>query len=438
MERRILLVAGAAAGMSATFAAPVSAVMLGVELLLFEWRPRSVIPVAIASATAAVARQYLLPDSPLFEVPAHAGNIGPAAFLGCLLVGISAGLLALVLTAAVYASEDLFHRIPIHWMWWPAIGGVAIGAGGLVFPEALGVGYPVIEQLLSGDASMHLIIGVLIVKSAIWAISLGSGTSGGVLAPLLMIGSGVGALEGNFLPFEGQGFWPLVSMGAVLGGTMRSPLTGIVFVLELTHDVNSLLPVLVAVMVAHGFTVLTLRRSILTEKLSRRGLHLGREYSPDPLERALVKDVMRTNVATLPAEITVSTLALAARDRSHFGEEESLPVVDSEGAVVAILRGPDLRAILREPSPEDQTRSLADLRTTGVVVATTNETTRAVAETMARTGRTDLPVVDHASGRFVGMVSLRDILAVRGKGLEEEHVRERVFRVAWPRTSPGG
>jgi H+/Cl- antiporter ClcA len=193
--------------------------------------------------------------------------------------------LSALLTAAVYASEDGFQRLPIHWMWWPAIGGVVIGIGGFFFPQALGVGYDVIGGLVQDDMPLRVIMGVLIVKSTIWAISLGSGSSGGVLAPLLMVGGALGGLEARILPSEGVGFWPLVSMGAILGGTMRAPLTGVIFALELTHDVNMLLPLLLAVTIAHGFTVLTLRRSILTEKVSRRGFHLSRElqFGPVPL-----------------------------------------------------------------------------------------------------------------------------------------------------------
>src|SRR6476646_10401185 len=186
-------------------------------------------------------------------------------------------------------------------MWWPAIGGLVIGAGGLVFPQALGVGYDTIGNLLQGSVTTRVILGVLIVKSIIWSFSLGSGTSGGVLAPLLMMGGALGGLEAMVFPSEGLGFWPLVSMGAILGGTMRSPFTGVVFALELTHDVNMLLPLLVAVTIAHGFTVLLLDRSILTEKVARRGYHLTREYAIDPLEILFAREVMRTNIVALPA-----------------------------------------------------------------------------------------------------------------------------------------
>src|SRR3989442_932768 len=253
-ERKTLLVAGAAGGMSATFASPVAAVALAVELLLFEWKPRSLIPVALASATAAARRRYLIGLGPLFVTPAHPLFIGPQGLLGCALAGLLAGALSALLTGSVYAAEDAFQRLPIHWMWWPAIGGLVVGLGGLVFPQALGVGYETIGALVQGDVPKATIAGILLVKSLIWAVSLGSGTSGGVLAPLLMMGGALGGVEAMFLPNEGVGFWPLISMGAILGGTMRSPFTGIVFAFELTHDVNVILPLLVACVIAHAFT----------------------------------------------------------------------------------------------------------------------------------------------------------------------------------------
>ena len=291
-ERKTLLVAGAAAGMSATFATPIAAVLLAVELLLFEWKPRSAIPVALASATAGAARRYILGLGPLFPVPQHAIFIGLGGLAGCVVAGLLAGCLSSLLTVGVYAAEDAFLKLPIHWKWWPAIGGLAVGVGGMIFPQALGVGYDTIRALLQGDVPRGIIAGVLLVKSAIWVISLGSGTSGGVLAPLLMMGAALGGVEAAFLPSAGAGFWPLVSMGAILGGTMRAPFTAILFALELTHDVNVLLPLLVAATLAHGTTVLLLKRSILTEKVARRGFHLTREYATDPLEILFVREVM--------------------------------------------------------------------------------------------------------------------------------------------------
>src|SRR3954468_7900387 len=360
-ERKTLLVAGAAAGMSATFAAPVASVMLAVELLLFEWKPRSVIPVALASVAAAAARRHILGLGPIFPVPLHPVFIGADGLAACVVVGLLAGVLSALLTSAVYASEDLFERVPIHWMWWPAIGGLVIGVGGWLFPQALGVGYDVIGALLQNDVPLKIVIGVLVVKSIIWWVSLGSGTSGGVLAPLLMIGGALGALEARILPFEGLGFWPLVSMGAILGGTMRSPLTAVIFALELTHDVNILLPLLLAVTIAHGFTVLTLRRSILTEKVSRRGFHLSREYAIDPLEIVFAREVARSTVAVLPAAGNPAAAAAALRPATNARHQQRLfPVVDENRRLVGVVTRNDLRGWL-DSGERDEASTLADL-----------------------------------------------------------------------------
>src|SRR5712664_1718736 len=340
-ERKTLLVAGAAAGMSATFAAPVASVLLAVELLLFEWKPRSLVPVALASAMAAVLRRYLLGFGPLFPVPEHPLFIGPKGLLGCVLVGLLAGVLSALLTLSVYAAEDAFQKIPIHWMWWPAIGGLAIGLGGLVFPQALGVGYDTIGNLLQGSVTTKVILGVLLVKWFIWAVSLGSGTSGGVLKPLLMMGGAMGGIEALVLPNVGAGFWPLISMGAILGGTMRSPFTSIVFAFELTHDANVFLPLLVGSVIAHAFTVLTLKRSILTEKVARRGFHLTREYAVDPLELLYVREVMRTRIVVLPAARTLREFHHSLRADRHKSQR-LLPVVNAQGRFVGVLTRSDI------------------------------------------------------------------------------------------------
>ena len=425
-ERKTLLVAGAAAGMSATFAAPLAAVLLAVELLLFEWKPRSFIPVALASATAMAARRWLLGLGPLFPTPPHPSFIGLAGLAGCVVAGLAAGGLSALLTQAVYASEDFFARLPVHWMWWPAIGGLAIGVGGLFFPQALGVGTDTIAALIQGTVPAATIFGTLIVKATIWSVSLGSGTSGGVLAPLLLMGGALGGVEAWALPDFGPGFWPLTSMGAILGGTMRSPLTGIVFLLELTHDINMLMPLLVAVTVAHAFTVLTLKRSILTEKIARRGYHLTREYAIDPLEILFVREVMRTDVALLPLEAPVEQFAPPVRVDRLGGPQRLYPVVDAAGILAGVVTRYDLHGLVDRASSDPSLRLEIILKRTPIT-ARPDEPLRAVVHRMAETELTHFPVVD-AAGRVLGMISLEDLLKARSRNLEAEHRREQIMQ----------
>jgi chloride channel protein, CIC family len=426
-ERKTLLVAGAAAGMSATFATPVAAVLLAVELLLFEWKPRSAIPVALASATAGAVRRYVLGVGPLFPVPQHSIFIGPDGLVGCVIAGLLAGGLSALLTIGVYGAEDTFMKLPIHWKWWPAIGGVAVGVGGLIFPQALGVGYDTIRELLQGDVPRTIIAGVLLVKSAIWVISLGSGTSGGVLAPLLMMGAALGGVEAGFLPHEGAGFWQLVSMGAILGGTMRAPFTAVLFALELTHDITVLLPLLVAAMLAHATTVLLLKRSILTEKVARRGFHLTREYSIDPLEILFVREVMRTKVAALPAEATIEDLRQTLIRQPAGRGQHLFPVVDVENHVTGVITRRDLRELMDSHNPR---ASLGQVLRKPVM-AYPDEPLRAVVMRMAETGYTRLPVIE-TGGALAGMVSLHDLLLARVRNFHEEGRRERVLQLRLP------
>jgi chloride channel protein, CIC family len=433
-ERKTLLVAGAAAGMSATFAAPVASVLLAVELLLFEWKPRSLIPVAFASAIAAVLRRYLLGVGPLFPVPEHPLFIGPAGLLGCVLVGLLAGGLSALLTMSVYAAEDAFQRLPIHWMWWPMIGGLVIGLGGLIFPQALGVGYDTIGGLLQGSVTTKVILGVLLVKWFIWAVSLGSGTSGGVLAPLLMMGGALGGLESMFLPNEGAGFWPLISMGAVLGGTMRSPFTSIVFAFELTHDSNVFLPLLVGSVIAHGFTVLTLKRSILTEKVARRGFHLSREYAVDPLEILFVREVMRTNVVVLSALSTTAQIQETLRTGTKRSQR-LLPVVNNGGCLVGVLTRADISERAETEGDAALLRPVGELVRKATVEAYPDEPLRIVVYRMAERGLTRLPVVERGSRKFLGLVSLDDLLKARGHDLEGERTKETTLKFRF--FSPG-
>ena len=427
-ERKTLLVAGAAGGMSATFASPVAAVLLAVELLLFEWKPRSLIPVALASAVAAVLRRYILGLGPLFPVPEHPLFIGPKALIGCAVVGILAGALSALLTLSVYAAEDSFLKLKFHWMWWPAIGGLAIGLGGLIFPQALGVGYDTIGGLLQGTVTTKIILGVLLVKWFIWAVSLGSGTSGGVLAPLLMMGGALGGLEALVLPYEGAGFWPLISMGAILAGTMRSPLTGIVFAFELTHDANVFLPLLVAGIMAHAFTVLTLKRSILTEKVARRGFHLSREYAVDPLELIYVREVMRTKIAVLPAALKVKEILHSLRT-DHRHKQKLLLVVEEDGKLNGVATRGDLFERIEKDHDATLALSLSQVAKPAPTVAHPDETLRTVVYRMAESGFTRMPVVERESKKLVGLVALDDLLKARSRHLEEEQRRDRPLKL---------
>jgi chloride channel protein, CIC family len=436
-ERKTLLVAGAAGGMSATFASPVAAVLLAVELLLFEWKPRSLIPVALASAVAAVLRRYILGLGPLFPVPEHPLFIGPKALLACAVVGILAGALSALLTLSVYAAEDAFLKLKFHWMWWPAIGGLAIGLGGLIFPQALGVGYDTIGALLQGGVTTKIILGVLLVKWFIWAVSLGSGTSGGVLAPLLMMGGALGGLEALVLPNLGAGFWPLISMGAILAGTMRSPLTGIVFAFELTHDANVFLPLLIAGIMAHAFTVLTLRRSILTEKVARRGFHLSREYAVDPLELIYVREVMRTKIVVLPAERTLGEILPLLHGRHQ--QQRLLVFVTKDGKFAGIATRGDLFARVDKGSPEVFNEPLTGFIKSTPMQAHPDENLRAVVYRMAESGFTRMPVVERNTQKLVGLISLDDLLKARARHQEEEQRRDRPLQLRFlaPRTPSG-
>ncbi|HVW27479.1 MAG TPA: chloride channel protein [Polyangiaceae bacterium] len=426
-ERKTLLVAGAAAGMSATFSAPIASVLLAVELLLFEFKPRSFVPVSIASATAMLVRTFLLGHGPLFSLPEHAVvMLGPKGLAACVVLGVCIGFLAWITTLAVYASEDLFMRLPVHWMWWPAIGGLFVGIGGLIEPRALGVGYEYIEQLLRGSMTQDMVLRLALVKAAIWAGYLGSGTSGGVLAPLLMIGSALGGLLGPHLPAEGAGMWPLLAMGAMLSATMGSPLTGIVFAVELTGESKALLPLLVTSTVAYTFTVLVMKRSILTEKVARRGFHITREYEIDPLDVLFARDVMQTKVVGLPVRATPAQIAELLQTK--LGEKSRLyAVVDGERMVGVVTRRMLSEFTARS---EKDGGTIADIATRKPVTAFADETMRDVVQRMADSGKTRLPVVDRNDPTLLlGMVTLAHTLKAKQRHIEEEQRRERLLTV---------
>ncbi|WP_313620448.1 chloride channel protein [Achromobacter sp.] len=423
-ERKTLLVAGAAAGMTAIFATPLAAVLLAVELLLFEWKPRSFLPVAMAALVAAATRAFIMEPGPIF---AYAGQLSftPWHLAACAAVGVLAGLGSGVLTSLVYAAEDLFEKLPIHWMWWPAFGGLAIGIGGLIEPAALGVGYDNIRHMLAGDLAFQAVLVLLVVKVAIWSIALGSGTSGGVLAPLLIFGGAVGALASPLLPQADPGFWALVGMAAMMGGTMRAPLTATLFAVELTGNMGALLPVLSACVFAYGVTVLLLKRSILTEKIARRGHHISREYRVDPFDLLRVADVMTTPVQTLPDTLTVAQ-AIAHFTTAH-PVHTSYPVVDAQGVVIGEVTRADSLAWALDSEHDE--RSLAEaLAGRELVQGHPDELASQIADRMALSGAGRVPIVDRDTGRLLGIVGRKDLFRSRARRLREESQRAAYFR----------
>ncbi|MGA8739941.1 MAG: chloride channel protein [Terracidiphilus sp.] len=384
-ERTTLLVAGAAAGMSATFAAPIAAILIAVELLLFEWRPRSLVPVAVASVTAGALRIWWLGAGPLFPVDLSSDIHLEQSLLIAVPLGILVGFAAAGLSRMMYGLEDAFEhfcgRVHIHWMWWPAIGGIGIGVGGYFFPRGLGVGYDNIAELLRGNAPLALLLGLIIAKSLMWAFSLSSGTSGGVLAPLLMIGAAIGESAAHLAQLSGQtqALWALMGMGAMLAGALGVPLTAVLFSLELTHALPAILPLVLACTASYLVTSLIMPRSILTEKLGRRGYHLSREYGVDPLELLTAAEVMKE---------------LPPGDEILVGKPDHLP----ESYVFS------------------------------------DETCRAVAEEMATTGMTSLLVVDRETNRLLGSVGATELLAGRRRAVKRESDRSIAFQFELPRT----
>ncbi|GAB7522973.1 chloride channel protein [Paraburkholderia sp. 2C] len=450
-ERKTLLVAGAAAGMTAVFGTPVAAVLLAVELLLFEWRPRSFLPVALACAVAGFGRAVFFGTAPLF--PLQTAEPGALSLVSCAIAGLLSGALASGLSSALYKVEDLFGRLPLHWMWWPALGGLVVGIGGFIEPRALGVGYDVIGDLLHQHIALQIAIALLVVKAVIWVVALGSGTSGGVLAPLLMLGAGLGTVLGHVLPGGEPALWPLVCMAATLGATLGAPLTAIVFAFGLTHDANALLPLLAATLVAHGFATIVMRRSIMTEKIARRGYHIYREYGVDPLERHYVDEVMSRTVEAIDANVTVRD-ALA----TYFGANQkrrAYPVIRNE-SVLGILDRATLEqihesteksmaaatAVTAETSgsaavdglPDALDMRVGDLMQDAPAIALPHETCRLIATRLAVHGLERLPVVaDRTSMRLIGIVSRSDLIKPSLGHFEEEHKREQFRYIGfWP------
>ena len=442
-ERRALLVAGAGAGMSAVFGTPVAATLFGVELLAFEWKPRSMVLIGLAAATADGLRMILadaglLSPQPIFPVPPHAA-LGGVVLLGAAAVGLATGLGAWLMTQAVYRFEDAFHLLTgrLHWMWWPMIGGLIIGLGGLAEPRALGVGYGTIHAELLGELGLSALALLFVVKLLIWSAGLGSGTSGGILAPVLMLGAAIGGILGHALPGTTPGVWALIGLAGAMSGVTRSPFTAIIFAFELTHDQNSLLALLVAATISHLVSVLVLKRSILTEKVARRGFHVMREYSVDPLEATFVREVMDTDVVTVTPEQAVEKIYDALPEGCLQRRQRLYPVLNKNTALVGLL---PWSVILESRDRSDL--CVGTVMLSPMALAYPDEVLRTVADRMVQHGLGVLPVVERSdASRLVGLVTQFDLLQARQKLLEEERNAERILtlRRAAPNSgTPGG
>jgi H+/Cl- antiporter ClcA/CBS domain-containing protein len=417
-ERKTLLVAGACAGMTGIFGTPFASIMLAVELLLFEWKPRSFVPVTTAVLVSLAWRPLLVGSGPLFPFAAATPTgIEPVAISAAL--GLVTGLEAALLSWILYRIEDGFHALPIHWMWWPAIGAIVVGIGGIFDIRVLGAGYGSIQALVNGDLLVKAVLLLLVVKAVVWLVALGSGTSGGILAPLLILGGCAGFLIGQYLPGD-PGFWAMVGMAGVMSGTMRAPMTGALFAAELTNHLSALPETIAAGTAAYAVSVLVMKRSILTEKIARRGRHILREYTVDPLEFLLAGQVMTPDPTTLPGTMSLT-------DAVTFFTEEALhrsyPVVDGQGRLLGLVSRTDaLRWKLERRL--GLAGHLADvLSDASTLVAYPETPCGEVADMMVESGTGRVPIVDPESRRVVGILSRQDLLKVRSTQKRGEKVR---------------
>jgi H+/Cl- antiporter ClcA/CBS domain-containing protein len=422
-ERKTLLAAGAAAGMAATFGSPVSAVLLAVELLLFEFSPRSLIPVALAASAATGVRIAFAGSAPVFGMP-DVAQPGGAALATYVVVGALVGLASIAITRLVYAVEDGFEKLPIHWMWWPALGAVAVGVCGYFAPRTLGVGYDNIEHILAAGVVGGPLAFLCGMKLVSWAISLGSGTSGGTLAPLFTIGGGLGALLGAaaaaVLPSFGVDarIAALVGMAAMFAGASRAFLASVVFAFETTRQPLGLLPLLGGCAAAYLMSCLFMRHSIMTEKIARRGVRVVAEYAADYLETVLVADRMSREVATLGAGQSLASVRAFLAGGGATAGHTGYPVVDDGGTLVGVVT----RAELLDPSRPGATTVAALVRRAPAVVFD-DSSLREAADHMVREDVGRLPVVRRAEPRrLVGFLTRSDLLAAHRRRLAERHV----------------
>lgn len=419
-ERKTLLAAGAAAGMSATFGSPVSAVLLAVELLLFEFRPRSIIPVALASAVAAGMRGLFEDGGPVFSMP-PLPEPGLAALAAYIAIGGVVGAISTGVTRSVYAIEDAFERLPIHWMWWPALGGLAVGVVGLVEPRTLGVGYDNIGDIISGTPTLGAIAFLCSMKFVSWSISLGSGTSGGTLAPLFTVGGGLGALLGaaTVALLPGAGVDPrmaaLIGMAAMFSGASRAFLASTVFAFETTGQTSALMPLLGACAAAFLVSRLLMRESIMTEKIARRGIRTPSEYEADLLDHVFARQIGHRPVVTLAAEDLVDDVIAWIRGGAEGASHQGFPVLDARGVLVGVLTRRTLLEGTARPGDK-----VAELIERPPVAIHDDGTLRDAVNQMLRHDVGRLPVLSReAPPRLVGILTRSDILAAYRVRIEE-------------------
>lgn len=428
-ERKTLLAAGAAAGMSATFGSPVSAVVLAIELLLFEYRARSLVPVALAAATASAIRAAFVGTAPAFPLPVFGAPTGAAIAL-YVLVGAIMGVAAVLVTKAVYGIEDAFEKLPIHWMWWPALGGIAVGVVGLVEPLTMGVGYSNIENIVGGHFGVGLIATLTILKFVSWSISLGSGTSGGTLAPLFTIGGGLGALIGTglavLLPHAGVDprMAALVGMAAMFAGASRALLASVVFAFETTHQTTGLLPLLGGCTAAYFVSLQLMRHSIMTERIARRGVRVTGEYAPDQLDAVTVLAYASPDVVTLAAERPIGEVRRWVASGEPGTSHNGYPVVDAAGRIVGVVTRRDLLS----GSPDDA--ALKSVLHRAPVTVREDASLRDAVERMVQENIGRVPVVraDDPT-RVVAMLTRSDVLAAYRRGFEAERRTSRTLQI---------
>ncbi len=427
-ERKVLLASGAAAGMAAIFGSPVSAVLLAVELLLFEYRARSLVPVALAASVAAGARIVLHGPAPTFPMPLIDQPSG-SALASYVVIGALIGLAAVIITRMLYRIEDAFERLPVHWMWWPAIGAVCVGVVGWYEPRTLGVGYDNITAVLSGEIVGMALLGLVVAKLISWSVALGSGTSGGTLAPLFTIGGGLGALVGasvqRFLP--GLGIDPrvaaLVGMAAIFAGASRALLTSVVFAFETTRQPLGLLPLLAGCTGAYLVSLLQMRSTIMTERLARRGTPVPSDYGVDYLAGIQVRDACSTPAVTLGADTTLAE-ARAWLDSGEAGSRhQGFPVIDRSGRLAGMVMASEVRG-----SARNEKEPVSALISRPAAVIFEDQTVRDAADHMVRQQVGRLPVVErNQPAKVVGIITRSDLLEAHERRL---HAAERRRRAA--------